>query len=344
MNALVLGAGGFIGSHLCQRLVEENFKVTGVDVCGEKISPEILPQMTFHLWDIRDHHKDISKLISKADLVLDLIAYANPIIYLQRPIDVVEINFFENLFVARECIRAGNRLVQFSTCEVYGMTGGSDRPFSEDSTPLIMGPVGYHRWIYASGKQFLERILHAHGLADELDYTIIRPFNFIGPRMDFLIHDLHDGIPRVIPIFMSALLSGMPLYLVDGGRQRRSFTYISDALDALMLILHNPKRVFHRQICNVGNPANETDIAGLAALMIRLYEEISGTTCGCNIEVISGEKFYGRGYQDCDRRIPEVTKLQRCGWQPRVSLEEALRRTIRYYLQDQSPQTESLAS
>jgi len=329
---LILGAGGFIGSHLVERLLNEGYNVVGIDVSDEKLGTEVLKQIDFFRWDIRNHHSDIQRLISSSDLVVDLIAHANPSIYIKNPLDVISINFFENLFVAETCIRYSKHLIQFSSCEVYGMSGGSDRPFSEEETPLILGPICFHRWIYACGKQFLERIIHAHGLAGELNYTIIRPFNFIGPKFDYLIKDRSAGTPRVFALFLSALLHGTPLYLVDSGSQRRSFTYISDAMNALMIIIRNRDGIFNRQICNIGNPDNETSIANLASLMVRLYVEISGKVCLSEIKPVSGEDFYGRGYQDCDRRIPDIEKLKRCGWKPCVNLVEALRRSMLFYL------------
>jgi UDP-apiose/xylose synthase len=333
MKVLVLGAGGFIGSHLVERLCRAGHEVVGVDTADEKLETRILTQIEFHCQDVRNYHEPLEKLIQASDLVMDLIAYANPAIYLERPLDVVQTNFFENLFVVESCVRWNKRLIQFSTCEVYGMSGGSTEPFSEESTPLIMGPIRMHRWIYACGKQFLERIIHAYGLERRLNYTILRPFNFIGPRMDYLIRDFSHGIPRVIPIFMSALIQGTTIYLVDGGRQKRAFTYIDDALDAIMIILDNRDRLFDRQICNIGNPDNEIDMADLARTMIGIFEELTGRVCPCRMQTITGLEFYGAGYQDCDRRIPDISKLTRCGWNPKTGLREALIRTMSSYLQ-----------
>ena len=342
MKILILGAGGFIGSHLANTLLEEGFDIVGVDISDEKLDADVIKKIEFYRWDVRKHHDDLSACIAQADLVIDLIAYANPAIYIQRPLDVVQLNFFENLFVAQQCIDHSKRLIQFSTCEVYGMSGGSNEPFSEDDSPLTMGPVRYHRWIYACGKQYLERILHAYGLEGQLDYTIIRPFNFIGPRFDYLIRSRTDGTPRVLALFLSALLQEQPLYLVDGGKQTRSFTDIRDALDAMVLIIKSGEGDFNCQICNIGNPNNEISMEHLARKMIDLYEELSGTTFRAGIRTVSGEEFYGEGYQDCDRRLPDISKLKAVGWMPKYTLDDALRSTMTYYLERNIKATERL--
>ena len=100
-----------------------------------------------------------------------------------------------------------------------------------------MGPVQKQRWIYASSKQLLERIIYAHGLKGDLDYSIIRPFNFVGPRFDYLVPSGAKGGPRVFSHFMSAMFTGGPIYLVDGGGQHRCFTHIKDASEAFTAIL-----------------------------------------------------------------------------------------------------------
>src|SRR6266404_4448245 len=230
MRILNLGAGGFIGSHLTQRLLAEGHSVTAVDLWSDKVS-ELLdhPRLRFVQQDIRSTDFNIDSMVEEADLVIDLIAYANPGLYIRIPLEVFHLNFTENLKIAEACVRHSKRLIQFSTCEVYGRTAASLKnarvadpedpihaTFIEDESEFILGPVSKHRWIYACSKQLLERVLHAYGLEMGFNYTVIRPFNFIGPKIDFLVSE-RDGTPRVFSFFMSALLDGGQMKLVDGG-------------------------------------------------------------------------------------------------------------------------------
>jgi UDP-apiose/xylose synthase len=347
MKILCLGAGGFIGSHLACRLLAEGHSVIGVDTQNDKISDfSSNPQFEFINKSIGDPTLNSEELVRASDLVIDLIAYANPSIYLKSPMDVFRLNFTENLRIAEYCVLHKKRLIQFSTCEVYGKTPAAilqgklpdpDNPdyatFSEDTSDCILGPINKHRWIYASAKQLLERVLHAYGLEGKLNYTIIRPFNFIGPRIDYLPIE-GDGVPRVFSCFMAALIKGTPMRLVDGGSHRRSYTYIDDATECIYRIVQNPGGVCDRQILNIGSSQNEVSIRELAELMLAIYREKyrkSGIPLSPIISV-TGQEFYGEGYEDCDRRIPDCTKVHKLlGWVPHTGMEELLNRTMGYY-------------
>ncbi len=350
---LNFGAGGFIGAHLTQRLLSEGHKVIGVDTHTDKIK-EFLDheKFTYIDHDIRQPDFDLNGLVQDADLVIDLIAYANPGIYVRIPLEVFDLNFNENLKIAEACIRHHKRLVQFSSCEVYGKTVASVVPdkladpedpslatFSEATTDLILGPVNKHRWIYACAKQLLERVLHAYGIEGKLDYTIIRPFNFIGPKIDYLPSDM-DGVPRVFSYFMEALIQGTEMKLVNGGSHRRCYTYIDDAIECIYRIIENPDNVCNRQIFNIGSPKNEVSIRELAELMRKIHaEKFKKPEIPLpRIIEVSAEEFYGEGYDDSDRRIPDITKAQTLlGWEPKFSVPELLEKTMEYYVNNYKP-------
>ncbi len=329
MRLLLLGAGGFIGSHLVETLVETGrHEVVGFDVSADKIPAAEAPGFEFFEGDVRTDLKLVEHLVRDTDVVVDLISYANPSLYVSQPRDVFDLNFRANLSVATLCVDHGTRLIQFSTSEVYGAPMGD--VYKEDESPLVMGPVTKQRWIYASAKQLLERVLHAYGLEGTLDYTIVRPFNVLGSRLDYLVPAGSTGGPRVFSHFMSALLTGGPLYLVNGGTAKRTFTHVEDAKSAFVAMLESSQA--SRQIYNLGNPGNETTIRGMAELMIELYEELTGTRPGNELVEVGGDEFYGPGYADTSRVPPDVSKLRSLGWEPRFNLRATVGDAMQYYL------------
>jgi nucleoside-diphosphate-sugar epimerase len=330
MKLLIFGAGGFIGSNLVEHLIAEGeHEVTGVDVTGDKLVGIEGPNFRFIEADISKDRDLAGELVAATDVVVDLIAYANPSIYVESPLDVVHLNFFENMKILEYCIQHDKRLIQYSTSEVYGKRS-SEATYQEDVSDLIMGPVTKQRWIYASSKQLLERIIHAHGVRGDLAYTIIRPFNFVGPRFDYLVPAATKGGPRVFAHYMSALITGGPMYLVDGGSRRRCFTHIQDTNEAFSIVLDHPDAL--NEIFNIGNPSTDISVRGLAELMKDLYQELTGIEPQNELVDIDGEEFYGRGYEDMDRVPPDISKLQALGWTPKRDLETTFRDAMAYHL------------
>jgi nucleoside-diphosphate-sugar epimerase len=328
MKLLILGAGGFIGSNLAEHLVDQGeHDVVGVDIDDAKLAGIMGDNFEFVQADVTTSNDVIEDLVKKSDVVMDLVAYANPSIYIETPLDVVRLNFVENLKTVEHCVRHGKRLFQYSTSEVYGKPSGPS--YVEDTSDLVVGPTTKQRWVYSASKQLLERVIHGHGLAGDLEYTIVRPFNFVGPRFDYLVPAGTMGGPRAFSHFMSALLTGGPIYLVDGGEQRRSFTHINDASEAVSILLEDPRA--SNQIFNIGNPENDVSIRELVHLMMDLYEELTGTRPENEIVDIDGEEFYGVGYEDTNRVVPDISKLRALGWQPRYDLRSTFKETMASY-------------
>jgi UDP-apiose/xylose synthase len=210
----ILGCGGFIGSHILDRLLTvPGWKVIGIDRSSAKISRYMgNPRFSYVNIDIHDSSA-IKPYIEQCDAVISLVALCNPSLYNTIPIDVIDANFIRPLEVVKLCADLDKWLIHFSTCEVYGKTAGAItgnpddvKPFNEDDSPLILGPINAQRWSYAAAKQLLERAIYAYGFERKLRYTMVRPFNFIGPRMDFIPGIDGNGIPRVLACFMDALL------------------------------------------------------------------------------------------------------------------------------------------
>lgn len=332
-SVALIGGSGFIGSHLAHHLGERGgHEVTSFDLGDEKLRLRFENEdFRFQRIDIRSDAAELDRVVQSSDVVVNLAAHVRPASFLNRPIDVVDLNLTASLAVVEAAVRHRKFLLHFSTSEVYGRSDGSEEPFREDVTGSNFGPVANHRWIYASAKLLLDRIIHAHGLAGALDYVIVRPFNVIGPLMDDVVPRwTRAENPRVLANFLSALMYGRPLQLVNGGRSRRCFTDIDDAGAAIALLIERRAEV-NREIVNIGNPANETTIANLASLLVAIYREHCDADADGAIETVTADDFYGAGYEDCDRRLPDIAKLTRLGWTPRVGLRQALTRSAIYF-------------
>ncbi|MGH9052766.1 MAG: NAD-dependent epimerase/dehydratase family protein, partial [Acidimicrobiia bacterium] len=207
MRIAIFGAGGFIGSHLVEHLLaSSDHELAGLDVEESKLEGIQSDRFLFYKADVRTSPDLVEEVVRQSDVVIDLIAHAKPSLYVEVPLEVVDLNLWENLKVIELCVKHGKRLIQYSSCEVYGKPTLGAEAWVEDESDSVYGPIDKQRWIYACAKQLLERILFAHGQGGDLEYTIIRPFNFVGPRMDYLVAPQSMGGPRVFAHFMSSLL------------------------------------------------------------------------------------------------------------------------------------------
>jgi UDP-apiose/xylose synthase len=338
----VLGAGGFVGSHLVPRLAARpGVEIDAVDVNLDKLDEAGAGVAA--LSRVRRVRASIGEpglldeLTARADVVVSLTALCNPSLYNTRPLEVIDANYTDLVPLVKLCAARGRWLVHFSTCEVYGRTaldarGRPMRRMTEDETALCLGPVARERWTYAAAKQLLERLVWAHGRHAGLPFTIVRPFNVIGPRMDFIPGVDGEGIPRVLASFMHALMTGAPLALVDGGRQRRSFLDVGEFVDAVARIIERPAAC-QGEIVNLGNPRNDVTIRQLARALAAAFRALRPGAAPPRLERVSARAFYGEGYDDSAARIPSVAKAERLlGWRPRVRLAEMLPGIVGDYL------------
>jgi len=338
VKILILGVNGFIGNSFAARaLSETDWEIYGMDIRDDKLDA-CHGHERFHFveGDIAINKEWIEYHVKKCDVIMPLVAIATPATYVREPLRVFELDFEENLRIARLCVKYGKRLVFPSTSEVYGMC--PDKAFNEDESPLVLGPICKQRWIYSASKQLLDRVIWGYGFQQGLKFTLFRPFNWIGPKLDELTSDPEkEGSSRVVTQFISSLLLAEPIRLVDGGMQRRCFTYIDDGIACLMRIIENKEGALNGEIFNIGNPHNEATIKELAAKLKEMFVGHPSTKHYKKhseiIEVFSKD-FYGEGYQDIDRRVPSIEKAKRLiGWEPKVDLNTALRKTLEYYLQ-----------
>jgi nucleoside-diphosphate-sugar epimerase len=307
-----------------------------MDMQADRLA-DVMDDRRFHFFegDITINKEWIEYHIRKCDTVLPLVAIATPATYVKQPLRVFELDFEANLPIVRACVRHGRRLLFPSTSEVYGMS--TDREFDPDSSPLVYGPISRQRWIYACSKQLMDRVIWAYGAQQGLDFTLFRPFNWIGSGLDS-IGTAKEGSSRVVTQFFGHIVRGEKIQLVDGGRQKRAFTYIDDGIDALMSIIANRSGIASGKIYNIGNPRNNFSVHELAHMMVKLaleYPEYRAAAKKVKIVKTTADKYYGSGYQDMQNRVPKITNTKaELGWKPRTTMRDALRRIFDAYRTD----------
>jgi len=325
---LILGVNGFIGHHLSNAiLARTDWEIYGMDMQADRIADLVgNRRFHFHKGDITVNKAWIENHVRKCDTVLPLVAIATPATYVKQPLRVFELDFEANLPIVRACVRHRKRLVFPSTSEVYGMS--PDREFDPETSPLVYGPIAKQRWIYACAKQLMDRVIWAYGESRGLDFTLFRPFNWIGAGLDS-INTAKEGSSRVVTQFFGHIVRGEKIQLVDGGRQKRAFTYIDDGIDALMAIIANRGGIASRKIYNIGNPRNNLSVRELARAMVKLaleYPEYRTAARKVKIIDVTADKYYGSGYQDMKNRVPKINSTKRdLRWRPKVGLRKALR-------------------
>tara|TARA_A100000171_G_C2137263_1_gene151323 strand:- start:2720 stop:3772 length:1053 start_codon:yes stop_codon:yes gene_type:complete len=339
LKVLILGVNGFIGNSLTESILKKtNWEVYGMDMSSDKLEAS-LGNSRFHFveGDITINKEWVEYHIKKCDVVLPLVAIANPALYVKEPLRVFELDFEANLEIVRQCVFYNKRILFPSTSEVYGMS--SEEEFNEENTNLVLGPIHKQRWIYSCAKQMLDRVIYAYGDQHGLDYTLFRPFNWLGPKLD-RINDAKEGNSRVVTQFISNILYHGEISLVDGGQQRRSFTCIDDGIDALLKIIENKDGQASRRIFNIGNPKNDFSIIELAHMIVdqvKTYPDYREKAEKVVIKSVESGNYYGQGYQDLGYRVPSIENARKyLGWEPKISLQEALKKTLDYHLSDRS--------
>lgn len=357
----IVGCGGFIGSHLLDAVLERTrWRVFGVDLDFYRLQHRLNHERCeFLCADLAD--PAVVERIAQFPIVVNLAAICTPSRYMGEACEVIRSNYDHPAALAEACARSGAWLVHFSTSEIYGKTAVESGELEEDSTPAVFGPVTASRWSYATAKLLAERFIA--GLPG-LRWTVVRPFNFVGPYMDFMPGVDGEGIPRVLANFSTALLRGEPLKLVNGGKAKRCFTSVHDAIDFLFALFDAglggalsfgvgdlpdaagvskvgaaPSAGVFSQAFNVGNAENEVSIAELAGKMRAIFAKVRGVDVSTlpAPQSVSGEEYYGAGYDDSMRRMPSVTKAERLlGFKARIPLDTALEESLSWFVKHYS--------
>ena len=303
-TAIVTGGAGFLGSHLCDYLLAEGYRVVCVDNLDtgslQNIERIRSPEFVFVSHDVTER-VEISEPV---DVVFHLASPASPIDYMRLPLHTLKVGSYgtHNALGLAKFKRA--RFLLASTSEVYGDPKVHPQPETYWGNVNPIGPRG----VYDEAKRFAEALTMAYHRLHGVDTRIVRIFNTYGPRMR-----PHDG--RVVSNFIVQALKGEPLTIYGDGSQTRSFTYVDDLIDGIV-------RLFERggtEPVNVGNP-NEFTVRELADLVRRL----TGSTSPVVQEPLPAD--------DPKVRQPDITRARALlGWEPRVPLEDGLRRTVEYF-------------
>jgi dTDP-glucose 4,6-dehydratase len=309
MRILITGGAGFIGSHLCDRLLDEGHEVIAMDNLATGAVDNIAHLSGKDRFHFIKH--DVTNYIfveGLLDAVLHLASLPSPVDYLNYPIQTLKVGALGTHKTLGLAMAKGARYLMASTSEVYG--DPLEHPQDEDYWGNV-NPIG-PRGVYDESKRFAEALVMAYHRYHGVDTRIARIFNTYGPRMR-----MDDG--RVVPNFVGQALRGDPLTVYDEGKRTRSFCYISDQIEGLVRLL------FSEEIepVNIGNP-DEMSILEFA------YKVLEVT--GSDSEITFVEPSDARTADDPQVRCPDISKARRVlGWSAKVPLEEGLRRTAAYF-------------
>ena len=337
MKIFITGVNGFIGMHLTERILRDtDWTIRGFDLYADNLGEHTgNPRLAFRQGDLFREDGWLEEQIEACDVVLPLAGIAKPAYYIRKPVWTFELDFEQNLKILRMCAKHRRRIIFPSTSELYGLS--ADAELKEDESPLVTGPIVKSRWIYSCSKQMMDRLIFAYGQEEGLQFSIFRPFNWIGPRLDSF-RDAEKRCARSATQIIYDVLHRGDVSLVNGGAQRRSFTWIGDGMDALMAIIGNDGNRADGQIFNIGNPANNCSIRELAEILIEEMKEVPAfrkAALRARLTSTDGADYYGKTYDDMRNRVPSVQKMyDLLGWQPKTSLRDLLRYTVEWHARE----------
>jgi UDP-glucose 4-epimerase len=319
-KVLVTGGAGFIGSHLCEALLQRGDEVFVIDDLSTGRLGNIAhlqEKKAFHLTvgSILDMPR-LEALVRKVDVIFHLAAVVGVQKIIEAPVDTIEINVLGSHNVLNLAARYRKTCLVASTSEVYGKS--TKQPFTEDDD-VVYGPTTKSRWSYACSKAIDEFLALAYHGSQDLPVVIVRLFNTTGPRQT-------GRYGMVLPRFVDQALAGRPITVFGDGQQSRCFGDVSDVVRALLLLINSPAAI--GQVFNVGNP-EEITITELARLVKKL------TRSDSPIQTIPYDQAYQPGFEDMQRRVPNIAKIARLvGYTPRVRLQQIVERIIQSKRQD----------
>jgi UDP-glucose 4-epimerase len=310
-KALVTGGAGFIGSHLTEDLLSAGWEVFALDDLSTGSAANVE-----HLKDRRDYHlvvdsvlspSTVNELVHKCDVVYHLAAAVGVRLIVEQPVRTMVTNVQGTENVLDQASRFGKRVLIASSSEVYG-DHREERPLSEDDR-RIYGPTTEKRWLYADSKAMDEHLAFSYHLERGLDVVVVRLFNTVGPRQS-------GQYGMVIPRFVGAALSGLPLEVHGDGTQTRSFCHVSDTVRALKGLMDAES--ISGDVFNVGS----TDRIRIIDLAERI-RKLTGSRS--ELSFVPYDEVYGVGIEDTLHREPAIGKIEAAtGWQPSLDMGRIL--------------------
>ncbi len=315
---LITGGAGFIGSHLAEPLLERGAHVTIIDDLSTGRFENVAhltdhPRFRFAI-DTITNEVVMDRLVSECDLVVHLAAAVGVELIIEDPVHVIETNILGTHSVLQVASRYRKKVLLASTSEIYGK---SDRvPFAEEEDRVIGAPTK-SRWSYSTSKAVDEFLGLAYHRQKGLPVVVFRLFNTVGPRQT-------GRYGMVVPRFVRQALEGESLTVYGDGSQTRCFLHVQDAVRAIIALAHSPDAV--GEVFNVGS-TEEVSILDLAHRVLKTVERSSADDE--RIVLVPYEQAYEAGFEDMQRRVPDVSKIHRCvGWEPVRNLNDILQDVV----------------
>jgi UDP-glucose 4-epimerase len=321
-HALITGGAGFIGSHLAERLIQAGYDVTIIDnlSTGQIRNVAALegnPRFRAAIEDIRDIHV-MDRLVSECDLIFHLAAAVGVQRIISEPIETIETNIGGTEVVLKAARRYRKKVLLASTSEVYGK--GVRIPFQEDDDCLL-GPTIRNRWSYAASKMVDEFLALAYHREVNLNVTIFRLFNTVGPRQ-------RGQYGMVVPRFVRWALANEPILVYGDGEQQRCFGNVFDVVSAIHSLSQHADGV--GQVYNIGSNEEVT----ILELAERVRERAGSQS---EIRLVTYEEAYEAGFEDFRRRVPGLEKIHNAiGWSPTTKLDETIDQIIAYQREERA--------
>ena len=309
MRYLITGGAGFIGSHLIESLINRSDQVVVLDnlsTGSSKNLSKVADQITVHNGSILDQQL-VDKLVADCDYVIHLAAALGVFNIVNKPLESLKTNLQGSEIILQAADRNRKPILIASTSEIYGKN--EKVPLSEEDDRIIGHPLK-SRWSYSEAKAVDESLAYFYHLENKLPVRIVRFFNTVGPRQVG-----HYGM--VVPRFIEAALKNEPLSIYGSGEQIRCFCHISDVIRALLLVIDSDQAV--GEVFNIGNN-QQSSINQLAEQVISLLGSKS------KIERISYKDAYPQGFEDMQRRVPDISKIKRVlDWSPQLDLDQIIK-------------------